>query len=150
MNKSPSKQWSRYLGCVVVLVAMAGCGGQSAESVEKRGESSENFRVIETAYRAALAKTNRAPKNREELTEYLPTGTDAEQLFVSPRDDQPFVIIWGTDLTALMTNPRPVVYGYEADGADGNRFVLTSMGVMELTDEDFAAASFPEGHSPPK
>ncbi|HJN08074.1 MAG TPA: hypothetical protein QF564_05235, partial [Pirellulaceae bacterium] len=90
------------------------------------------------------------PKTRAELAKHLPQGSNVEQLFVSPRDDKPFVVVWGTDLNKMMTNPEPVVYGYEVDGADGRRFVLTTMGVMEMTDEDFAAASFPAGHSPPK
>jgi len=80
----------------------------------------------------------------------LPPGTDVETLFISPRDGKPFAIVWGTDVQkVMMASARPVVYGYEVDGVDGDRFVLTTVGVMELTDEDFANASFPEGHSPP-
>lgn len=135
---------------MVVLVLSGGCGGPTEETIEQRGVSSDNFRIIERAYRTALQKTRRAPKTRAELAKHLPQGSDVEQLFVSPRDDKPFVVVWGTDLNKMMTNPEPVVYGYEADGADGSRFVLTTMGVMEMTDEDFTAASFPAGHSPPK
>ena len=137
-------------GFALFAAAAFGCGGPAEEISEQRGKSSDNFRVIETAYRTSLDKTRRVPKNREELAKHLPPGTDAERLFASPRDHKPFVIVWGTDLRTLMTSPRPVIYGYEADGADGNRFVLTTMGVMELTDEDFAAATFPEGHVPPQ
>lgn len=132
----------------VILVAAVGCGGPTEETIEQRGASSDNFRVIETAYRAALTESKRAPKNRKELAKHLPEGIDAEQLFISPQDDKPFVVVWGTDLET--TSPEPVVYGYEAEGANGNRFVLTTMGVMEMTDEDFSAAKFPDGHSPPQ
>lgn len=143
-SELPHVNW----GLIVILAAALGCGGPTKESIEQRGESSDNFRMIETAYRKALQETKRAPKNREELAKHLPPGTDAEQLFVSPHDQKPIVVVWGVDLNAMLTNPRPTIYGYEADGVDGNRFVLTTMGVMEMTDEDFAAASFPEGHSP--
>lgn len=150
MTEIPCRLRHVSLGLFLLFGATLGCGGPTPETTEQRGQSSDNFRIIESAYRAALEKNNRAPKDREELAQHLPPGTDVEQLFNSPRDNKPLVVVWGTDLRALMTSPRPVVFGYEAEGVDGDRFVLTSMGVMELTDEDFAAASFPEGHTPPQ
>ncbi len=132
----------------VVLATILGCGGAPEEQIEQRGAASDNLRILERAYRTALDQTRQPPKSRDDLVRHLPADTDVEQLLVSPHDDQPFVIVWGTDLTKLMTSPRPIVFAYESQGRDGNRFVLTTMGVMELTDEDFAAASFPDGHSP--
>jgi hypothetical protein len=130
-----------------LLLVVPGCGGRGVTEIKQQGEAGENLNVIARAYNAATEKNNHPPANVEELNPFLPPGVDQDSLFRSPRDGQPFVILWGTDARTGM-DVRPLVIGYEKRGSGGDRFVFTAMGVMQMTGEDFAKARFPEGHQP--
>ena len=95
----------------------------------------------------ATNKNGQPPRGPEDLRQFLPQDQDQDSLFRSVRDDQPFVIIWGTDPRTGM-DLKPLVIGYEKEGSGGDRFVYTAMGVMQMTDEDFEEARFPPGHNP--
>ena len=68
-------------------------------------------------------------------------------LLTSPNDGQPLVVLWGTDPRADQGN-SPLVIGYEKQGKGGGRWVFHTMGVVRMTDADFAQARFPKGHTP--
>ena len=144
----------RYVGtgvlCIALgglLLAVPGCGGRSVTEVKAQGEAGENLNVIAKAYVAATEKNNRPPASVEELKPFLPPGVDQDSLFRSPRDGEPFVIIWGADPRTGM-DLKPLVIGYEKQGSGGDRFVFTAMGVMQMAGDDFAQAKFPPGHQP--
>ncbi len=130
--------------CSLFFVALfAGCNSE----VPVHQGSAENLNKIAEAYRAATEKTGKPPQSQADLKPYLPAGADVNKLFTSPNDNEPFVIIWGTDPRTGM-DLKPKVVGYEKKGVDGKRFVFTVMGVSMMTDEDFAQANFPPGHKP--
>jgi hypothetical protein len=59
---------------------------------------------------------------------------DVAALFVSPRDKQPYVIVYGP----LTGPPGPAgqpVFAYEQTGAGGRRMVASSLGAVEEVDE---------------
>jgi hypothetical protein len=110
-----------------------------------------NLRKIVQAFDAAEYKLRRAPKNEEELKRFFTdagaTG-DPEQYLRSPRDGQPYVIIYGT---ALDPDGRSIILAHEKDGAEGKRYVITlSRDVKLLTADEFAKAEFAGGKKPPK
>jgi len=142
-----AKQLLSWIGIGLLgIISVSGCSG-NAEAVKEQGAVGENLTTVANAYRAATDKNNRPPTSPEELKPFLPPGVDQATLFQSVRDGQPFVILWGTDPRQGM-DVKPLVYGYEKEGQGGERFVMTAMGVMQMTDEDFAQANFPAGHQP--
>jgi len=73
---------------------------------------------------------------------------DPEQYLRSPRDNQPYVIIYGSPLDS---DGRDIILAYEKDGLDGKRYVITlSRDVKLMTDEEFAGAKFASGLKPSK
>jgi hypothetical protein len=134
---------SLFLVVALALASLAGCG--DAPRVQKgTGEKLEQFSAV---YRAATEKLRRPPANAEELKPFLSPGQSLEPLLTSPNDNQPHVVIWGTDARAGM-ELKPLVIAYEKEGSGGNRFVMTAMGVFLMGPEDFKEANFPSGHKP--
>ncbi len=151
MNLQATRQAAVYwvarigLGLLVVIPA-PGCSS-SVEQTQTQGEVAGSLSTIAKAYLAATQKNGRAPNGPDELKPFLPPDSDQEAMFRSARDGQPFVILWGADPRTGM-DLKPLVIAYEKDGSDGNRFVYTAMGVMQMADEDFAQANFPAGRKP--
>jgi hypothetical protein len=106
------------------------------------------LRTIASAYSKAAAKTGRPPTKPADLKPFLPEGADIEQLMSSTRDGQPYVILWGTDPRPGKAGVAPVVIGYETLGKNGTRFVFLDMGVVTMSDAQFAKANFPPGKKP--
>ena len=135
------------LAFLTLSLCLAGCSAEVPESVQQEGDVSENMRLLETAYREASSENNRPPKDQDELAAFLPEGAQLSDLLTSPQDGQPITIIYDVDLQASLTM-GPVVIAYEKQGRDGSRMVLTTMGVMAMSDEEFAGATFPKNHTP--
>ena len=83
----------RRLACLLALVALAGCS--SGDGVQE-GDA-ENLRKISVAYTRATDKLGRPPRDAADLKPFLAKDEDLENLFRSPNDGQPYVILWGTD-----------------------------------------------------
>ncbi len=139
---------SRRLGWLAagLLAALASCGCTRTED-KSAGEVQENLTTLAKAYTQATQQNNRAPTGIADLKPFLPKDVPDEKLLNSARDGQPFVILWGTDPRTGM-DLKPLVIGYEKSGVGGRRMVFTAMGVMTMTDADFAEARFPPGHKP--
>jgi hypothetical protein len=131
----------------VGFVVMSGCG----DSAQNQQPIPDNLNKIARAYDQAAQQLKRGPKNRDELKPFLgEAAKDLDGLFQSPIDNQPYVILWEINPRApsVMANAKPLVIGYEKEGKNGVRLVFTSMGVMQMNEEQFRAASFPPGHQP--
>jgi hypothetical protein len=131
---------------LLLITLLSGCSGDSDEVTPEVEVGGDLFTIAE-AYRLATEKNGQPPKGPDELKPFLPQDADQDALFRSVRDGEPFVIIWGTDPREGM-DTKPLVIGYEKEGKGGDRFVFTAMGVMQMTDDDFAEARFPAGHKP--
>jgi hypothetical protein len=111
-----------------------------------------NLRRILQAYDVAEYKLRRAPRNEEELRRFFSeagaTG-DPDQYLRSPRDGQPYVVLYGT---ALDPDARSTILAHEKDGVEGKRYVITlSRDVKLLTADEFANAEFaPEPGKKPR
>jgi len=90
-----------------------------------------------------LAKNGRPPANAKEAWPFLQEQGDPETLLKSPVDGQPYVVLWGVNWPTIPIKemPPPIV-AYEKAGKGGTRYVYTVMGVMPMTDEEFARAQF--------
>jgi hypothetical protein len=60
--------------------------------------------------------------------------TDIDKMLISPRDNKPFIIFYGTLSTFQGPGGAPVV-GYEKEGVEGKRFVGSAVGAVEEVDE---------------
>jgi hypothetical protein len=72
-------------------------------------------------------------------------GVPPEEALVSPRDNQPIVIIMG----ANDNDGASSILAYEKTGAEGTRWVVTMGGeAKKLPNEEFSKATFAKGHKP--
>ena len=125
----------------LVCLACCGCGGSRA--AESPGSGKAVLDEVNRAYVGHL-RTNRyrAPADEQEFKTILKQAGDAalkragvgtvEQLLVSPRDSQPFVIKYGKDAGRLLE--RGVV-AYEKTGVAGRRLVGFDLGFVKEVDE---------------
>ena len=118
-----------------------GCGGQRAS--REREES--NLKPLAVFYGQFTGRhRGRSPANEAEFKEFLRSlsseqlatfnVTDPESLFVSPRDQEPYVIIYGSPSGPPGPGGAPVI-AYEQVGVGGKRFVASSIGAVEEVDE---------------
>jgi hypothetical protein len=108
--------------------------------------------TIARAYSQYNSKYEKPPTGIGQLQPFLKEVGNPEELFRSPKDGQPYVICWGVDLLAPPNWAKSTpILAYEKYGANGHRYVLTTMrSVLLMSDTEFRQASFPPGHQPPR
>ncbi len=129
------RDWFAFL---VICFSMLGCSSDPTQAQADPAE--QNLLSIHSAYEQAVS-SGRAPRGPKDLRRGLGDGEkgDLEQMLRSPRDHQPYEIIWGVMLNSDEENPR--VLAYEKNGADGTRFVLWTDGaVKKMTEPEFKKA----------
>jgi len=110
----------------------------------KRGDG-DNLSKIQRAYDLAVKSLGRPPARVEELRPFLKDAGDPDQILRSPRDGQPYVVLCGVDFRKLRIDSiPPPIMAYEDTGKDGKRYVLTVMGVMPMSNAEFAKAKLPK------
>jgi hypothetical protein len=152
MNPSPSLRPPRVprLRPRVALVALvgliaAGCGGSPPTGTTDPPAKLRLERLLEY-YRSYAAEKKKPPPDEKALKDYI-AGLPADrreaagmvegvdELFVSPRDGQKYVVRYKVRL-----NPgaEPEAVAWEAVGQGGTRFVALSIGyVQEYGEEEF-------------
>jgi hypothetical protein len=138
-------------GCLSVFLALVGLAlvGCSDKLRPQEDPGSVRMRRILQAYQLAADTRGRPPRNAQELGRFFKelgeTG-DPEQLLRSPRDGQPYVILFGPDFDF---EARGTILAYEKTGTEGGRYVLTlAREVKLMKDEEFAQATFAKDHKP--
>ena len=132
---------------MVFIFPFIGCN-TSPITDEAQGDSFVQLNAIHRAYAQFSEATGKPPESADDLKEILiKANQDPETIFVSASDGQPFVIHWGVQ--AINTSPEPTVIAYEGNGKNGQRMVLTSMGVIAMSEKELIDGSFPAGFSPP-
>lgn len=132
---------------VAGLAILVGC---SASPKMDEGQAAAGGQLMElyACYMQYTNQNRRGPGSIEELQPLLNSaGVDSSNVLLSPRDGSELVVLWG--VTPDVTSGEPVVIGYEANAHEGQRMVMTSMGVWAMSDDDFYTASFPSGHQAP-
>jgi hypothetical protein len=118
----------------LALVLLMGCGGGSAGT--NRAKEVSHVGAITTLYFRADSVLRKSPASEQEFKEVIAQQNidpdvlgvgSTDELFVSDRDGQPLVIIYG------QTAPQGVV-AYEQAGKDGVRLVGFKNGQIEETD----------------
>lgn len=134
----------------MTCLAFLGCSSKPSQPDEDPGLV--RLRTVGLAYRIHFFHYNRPPRSEHDLrrtfTELGVQGAerDVDEQLRSPRDGQPYVVIYGVPLDSDM---RATLLAYEKLGADGSRYVFTQSGDMKLlTNAEFASADFAKGHKP--
>src|SRR5262245_13667664 len=134
----------------MILSALIGCSSKPVQPVEDPGLI--RLRTVGLAYRIFFFHYSRPPRSEHDLrrtfTELGVQGAerDVDEQLRSPRDGQPYVVIYGVPLDSDL---RATILAYEKDGSGGTRYVFTQSGDMkQLTDAEFARADFAKGHKP--
>jgi hypothetical protein len=126
------------------LVGILGCGGGARRQAQELSQS--NLRPLGILYGQYISQhRGQAPKNETEFRAFIKSlkpaqlaavagSRDADSLFVSTRDQKPYVVIYGKAQGPPGPAGSPVV-AYEQEGRGGKRFVGNSLGAVEELDE---------------
>jgi hypothetical protein len=131
-----------HLGSMCFLfLALSGCAGGGAAPPEP--DAKDRLEKLYNLYRAYADKSQKPPPSEEALKDFAAKlspeerearliGDDVEKIFVSPRDNEKFVVKYNV-------RPEPAVnraVAWEAKGHKGLRYVALTMGyVVEYDDE---------------
>jgi hypothetical protein len=133
---------------LVSVVCVPGCGPGAPK---ERTPTQERLYKFGKAYLQTCYRLGHGPASFDEVKDNYDDDL-SDDLLVSPRDGEKFVIFWGVDVTKLRpTREDPfTVAGYEKHGVDGTRYVLRfPIGIVAMTDEQLHQAVFPPGHKAP-
>ncbi|MCR4410828.1 MAG: hypothetical protein NUV77_00210 [Thermoguttaceae bacterium] len=124
----------------VALVLIAGCGSRSAS--KKQQES--NLKPLAILYGQYMGQNRGQPPASEAEFKKFVTAQgrflktfgvmDPASIFVSERDGQPYVIVYGKPAGPAALAGQPVI-AYEKVGVGGRRFVASQVGAVEEVDE---------------
>lgn len=124
---------SQLTSAVLITIVLVGCGGDAPVVSE---EQDGGMRALAMGYGQYIAQNRgRPPKNEERFRKYLEQnmmilenfGVESiDDLFVSPRDNEPYEIIYGK---------RAKIVAYEKVGVDGKRMVADDLGIVKEVDE---------------
>src|SRR5262249_36157886 len=139
----------RLAGLLIPLAMLAGLAGCRSSSptlyVVPVTPSEDRPKYIAMAYMDALQGPKGPPHHVNDLKPYLERHGNVDELLVSPSDGQPFVIIWGKQLSGGPTDYKGLfpILAYEKKGSGGQRAVTDIRGVcMTVPEEDFPKLKF--------
>src|SRR5262249_23125078 len=98
MSRNIIKSRIGFVGVVFFLalaIPLFGCGARGRPPLPL--EQVQNLDSILSAYFQAVDSLPQPPKNEKELKPFLEALGDPATLRVSPRDHQPYTIVWGID-----------------------------------------------------
>jgi hypothetical protein len=127
---------ARNCGCVLLSLSALVLGAGCRERPIGNLEDTRRLGAIQYAYQEAIRNLRRPPRNVDEIKPHLATLGDPETLLVSPRDGQRYMIVWNVDLESASTDP-PTMYAWEAVGAGGKRYVLTTLDIAPVDNAEF-------------
>lgn len=123
------------------MVGALGCGSNA----RKVSQETSNLKPLMVFYgQFAAQHRGQPPANEEEFKTYVKSQApsaleslgvkDPESLFVSSRDNKPYIIIYGPASGPPGPGGQPVI-AYEQQGVGGNRYVASTLGAVEEVDE---------------
>jgi hypothetical protein len=127
---------------LLALLAAPGCGSDELES-----PTAVKLKAVSNFYLDyAVAKQGQGPASEQDLKKHIrsmpdqllaPSGVDRnaiDSLFISERDEEPFVVLYGLKIAGISGNSGSVV-AHEKTGKGGKRLVVLSNTKVEHVDE---------------
>jgi len=130
---------------LVASLGVLGCGDGARRQAQEFSQS--NLRPLAILYGQFVGQhRGQPPKSEAEFRAFIKSlkpeqlaalagGRDADSLFVSTRDQKPYVVIYGRAATGPPGPAGAPVVVYEQEGRGGKRFVANSLGAVEELDE---------------
>jgi hypothetical protein len=122
----------------ITIIAIAGCTSQVAEDAAADTSRIKSLTALYTSY---MNRQGNPPPNEAEFKRYIADrgepllkslGITADELFTSPRDNQPHVVLYGSEAGKLLNQG---VVTYERTGLGGQRLVGYRGGSVNEVDE---------------
>jgi hypothetical protein len=128
-------RWGGGLACALGACLLAGCG--RSEQAKSRELEASNLKPLGIFYGRFIGQHGgQPPANEAEFRAFVKSLgkdelatfgiSDADRLFISPRDGKPYVILYGPVSGPPGPAGSPVV-AYEQEGQWGKRFVASAM-----------------------
>lgn len=124
---------NRFFLFALSSLLLLGCGANAKTQVNQ----SSHLRTLVALYNSASGQLGRAPASEEEFKEFVQSKAmstlekmeiaNVDDLLVSQRDGQPYVVIYGKRPPGV----RRDVIAYEQTGVDGVRQVGFDLGMIE-------------------
>jgi hypothetical protein len=140
---SPNLSWRLTALCVVGLACTTatGCGSQK-KSLARQQSGLKKLAIV---YGRFLSQhRGKPPANEAEFKTYVQSFSpanltsfgidDSNRVFISNRDNKPYVIIYGQPKGPPGPGGSPVI-AYEQQGEAGMRWVASALGAVEEVDE---------------
>ena len=124
----------------LIAVLVAGCSHDTSGVARQESNLKKLalfFGQYQGQHRGAWAADEKSLKDFIRAQEMMLKSqeiTDVDGLFVSERDHQPYVILYGGELGTDGPGGSPVV-AYEKQGVAGKRYVASSLGAVEEVDD---------------
>ena len=142
-------KWFAFALLLPALLMSMGCGS-SNEAKAKRQESSRLKNLSLLYGRFLSAHRGVPPKDEAEFKGFVASLPDeakthippVDELFVSERDNQPYVIVYGKSTSG---GPADII-GYEQTGVGGKRFIANSVGAVQEVDAETFSKRVPDAH----
>jgi hypothetical protein len=129
---------------LLLLITLAGCSGP--QNASKPLEESSIKPLAMYYGRSRSQNMGQPPADEQAFRKYLATMSaedlkkdfnvgSIDELFISKRDNQPYVIMYGTNNNPPTGPGSQPVVAYEKTGVGGKRYVATELGGVEEVDE---------------
>ncbi len=138
----------RFLFPALLATVLTGCGSSNKPIENTEPPEKTNLTRLFNLYKYYVEKNSKGPPDEQALRDFAAKltaqeredqliGEDLTAIFVSPRDKQPYVVVYNK--TVDMTG-EPVAIAWESSAVAGMRYVALSLGyVEEYDDETFAS-----------
>ena len=123
------------------LCIFVGCSGGTPVADEGTKQSANNLLEFYNAYVAYCVEEQTAPESQADLEPFF-EPSQLPAVFSSKRDHKPFKVYWGTPIE-LASRKNNVIIAHEQEGLNGVRYVVTSFGITEMSDEEFQDTNLP-------
>src|SRR5688572_6567248 len=121
--------------------SLAGCGGSAGAAA--RPEAQDRINKLLQLYRAYVDRNKKGPPSEQALRDFgqkltaqeradLLIGDDLEGIFISPRDNEKFVVRYNVKLDPAQGK----AIAWESKGKDGMRYAALSIGYVVEYDEE--------------
>lgn len=133
-----------------LLFSQVGCGSNTSGVTQT--DTKTQIERLFNLYKSYVDSKQKGPADEKALKEYAKTlsekqldelmiGKDLESIFVSPRDKEPFQIVYGHNLSG---GGETVAVIYEKTGHNGLKYASLSMGYSEEYDEETLRGYLPK------
>jgi len=128
--------------CLLAAITVIASGCHSSASTGANKQETSRLKPLLVLYTSATTALHHPPQNEAEFKKYIASQRgrmldvlhveNPDELFVSERDGQPYVISYGPPPSGKERN----VVAYEKDGVEGKRMVGYASGVVVALDEE--------------